>query len=168
MDFDYMSAAAYGEYVTISEHLSKVWFGSDTDIQESNPQEIINMQDNYGLTMLMEGTIKKCALWRSCKEQFVWSKFQPLPVRYRLWSICWSMEPMFIFGIEMVVLPFIMLARVVFHLLLHCRGKCEDHSIARGAWSRCKCAGTSFELAWLIGRRGENSASLRQWAWSKW
>ena len=39
-----MSAAAYGEYVTIDEHLAKVEFRSGTDIQEPNPHEIINMQ----------------------------------------------------------------------------------------------------------------------------
>ena len=71
MDFDYMLAAAYGEYVTIDEHLAKVEFRSGTDIQEPNPHEIINMQDSYGLTMLMEGTIKRCGLWSSCKEQFI-------------------------------------------------------------------------------------------------
>ncbi|KAM7456338.1 hypothetical protein BLSTO_02900 [Blastocystis sp. subtype 1] len=49
-----MSAAAYGEYVTIDEHLAKVKFRSGTNNQEPNPHEIINMQDSYGLTMLME------------------------------------------------------------------------------------------------------------------
>lgn len=32
MDFEYMSAAAYGEYVTIDEHLAKVKFRSGTDV----------------------------------------------------------------------------------------------------------------------------------------
>ena len=71
MDFDYMSAAAYGEYVTIDERLSKVRFGLGTDTQEPNPQEIINRQDSYGLTMLMEGGVKGCEVWRSSKKQFL-------------------------------------------------------------------------------------------------
>ena len=55
MDFDYMASAAYGEYVTIDEMLSKVKIGSGCELQESDPLDVINRQDAYGLTMLMEG-----------------------------------------------------------------------------------------------------------------
>ena len=55
MDFDYMTSAAYGEYMTIDEMLSKVKIGSGCNLQEADPLDVINRQDAYGLTMLMEG-----------------------------------------------------------------------------------------------------------------
>ena len=59
MDFDYMTSAAYGEYVTIDEMLSKVKIGSGCELQESDPLGVINRQDAYGLTMLMEGRARR-------------------------------------------------------------------------------------------------------------
>lgn len=59
MDFDYMASAAYGEYVTIDEMLSKVKIGSGCELQESDPLGVINRQDAYGLTMLMEGRARR-------------------------------------------------------------------------------------------------------------
>lgn len=50
-----MASAAYGEYMTIDEMLSKVKIGSGCELQESDPLGVINRQDAYGLTMLMEG-----------------------------------------------------------------------------------------------------------------
>lgn len=50
-----MASTAYGEYVTIDEMLSKVKIGSGCELQESDPLDVINRQDAYGLTMLMEG-----------------------------------------------------------------------------------------------------------------
>ena len=59
MDFDYMTSAAYGEYMTIDEMLSKVKIGSGCEFQESDPLSVINRQDAYGLTMLMEGRARR-------------------------------------------------------------------------------------------------------------
>ena len=50
-----MTSAAYGEYMTIDEMLSKVKIGSGCNLQEADPLDVINRQDAYGLTMLMEG-----------------------------------------------------------------------------------------------------------------
>ena len=50
-----MTSAAYGEYVTIDEMLSKVKIESGCELQEPDPRSVVNRQDAYGLTMLMEG-----------------------------------------------------------------------------------------------------------------
>lgn len=58
MSIDFLSAAAYGEYLSIDDALKTVLLSSSPHSQVPNPQEVINMQDAYGLTMLTEGCMR--------------------------------------------------------------------------------------------------------------
>ena len=56
METDLFSAAAYGEYLSIDDRLKLASFRFSCDVQVSDPSAVINQQDEYGLTMLMEGS----------------------------------------------------------------------------------------------------------------
>ena len=56
MSIDFLSAAAYGEYLSIDDALKTVRLPSSPHGQVPNPQDVINRQDVYGLTMLTEGS----------------------------------------------------------------------------------------------------------------
>ena len=56
MSIDFLSAAAYGEYLSIDDALKTVLLPPSPHGQVPNPQDVINAQDAYGLTMLIEGS----------------------------------------------------------------------------------------------------------------
>ena len=58
MSIDFLSAAAYGEYLSIDDALKTVRPPSFPHDQVPNPQDVINAQDAYGLTMLTEGSLR--------------------------------------------------------------------------------------------------------------